>query len=59
MAKQVIYSEAARAKILAGVNGLANAVRVTLGPKGRNVIIDKSYGSPTITKDGVTVAKEI
>jgi chaperonin GroEL len=59
MSKQVIYSEDARAKILAGVNGLANAVRVTLGPKGRNVIIDKSYGSPTITKDGVTVAKEI
>ncbi len=59
MAKEVIYNEDARAKILAGVNGLANAVRVTLGPKGRNVIIDKSYGSPTITKDGVTVAKEI
>ncbi len=59
MSKQVIYGQDARAKILAGVNGLANAVRVTLGPKGRNVIIDKSYGSPTITKDGVTVAKEI
>jgi chaperonin GroEL len=59
MAKQVIYDQDARAKILAGVNGLANAVRVTLGPKGRNVVIDKSFGSPTITKDGVTVAKEI
>jgi chaperonin GroEL len=59
MAKEVIYNQDARAKILAGVDGLANAVRVTLGPKGRNVIIDKSFGSPTITKDGVTVAKEI
>jgi chaperonin GroEL len=59
MSKLVIYDQEARAKILAGVDGLANAVRVTLGPKGRNVIIDKSYGSPTITKDGVTVAKEI
>ena len=59
MSKLIIYDQEARAKILAGVDGLANAVRVTLGPKGRNVIIDKSYGSPTITKDGVTVAKEI
>jgi len=59
MAKEVIYEQEARARILAGVDGLANAVRVTLGPKGRNVIIDKSFGSPTITKDGVTVAKEI
>ena len=59
MAKEVIFEQDARAKILAGVDGLANAVRVTLGPKGRNVIIDKSFGSPTITKDGVTVAKEI
>ena len=59
MAKEVIYDQDARAKILAGVDGLANAVRVTLGPKGRNVIIEKSFGSPTITKDGVTVAKEI
>ncbi|MEZ4332684.1 MAG: chaperonin GroEL [Myxococcota bacterium] len=59
MAKVVIYERDARSKILAGVDGLANAVRVTLGPKGRNVIIDKSFGSPTITKDGVTVAKEI
>jgi len=59
MAKEVIFEQDARAKILKGVDGLANAVRVTLGPKGRNVIIDKSFGSPTITKDGVTVAKEI
>jgi chaperonin GroEL len=59
MAKEVIYDQDARGKILKGVDGLANAVRVTLGPKGRNVIIDKSFGSPTITKDGVTVAKEI
>ena len=59
MAKEVIFEQDARAKILEGVDGLANAVRVTLGPKGRNVVIDKSFGSPTITKDGVTVAKEI
>mgnify|MGYP003574316723 CR=1 FL=1 len=59
MAKEVIFDQEARGKILKGVDGLANAVRVTLGPKGRNVIIDKSFGSPTITKDGVTVAKEI
>jgi chaperonin GroEL len=59
MAKEVIFEQDARTKILEGVDGLANAVRVTLGPKGRNVIIDKSFGSPTITKDGVTVAKEI
>jgi chaperonin GroEL len=57
--KRIVYSEEARAKILAGVNKLANAVKVTLGPKGRNVILDKKYGSPLITKDGVTVAKEI
>ena len=57
--KKSFTTQDARAKILAGVDGLANAVRVTLGPKGRNVIIDKSFGSPTITKDGVTVAKEI
>ncbi|HEU4431381.1 MAG TPA: chaperonin GroEL [Myxococcota bacterium] len=57
--KEIKYEQAARDKILAGVNGLANAVRVTLGPKGRNVIIEKSWGSPTVTKDGVTVAKEI
>ncbi len=54
MAKEIRYDQDARQKLLAGVNGLANAVRVTLGPKGRNVIIDKSFGSPTVTKDGVT-----
>ena len=59
MAKQIVYSEVARQKILAGVDQLANCVKVTLGPKGRNVILDKKFGSPTITKDGVTVAKEI
>jgi chaperonin GroEL len=59
MAKDITYGDASRQAILRGVNGLANAVKVTLGPKGRNVIIGKSYGSPTITKDGVTVAKEI
>jgi chaperonin GroEL len=57
--KEIRYEQAARDKMLAGVNGLANAVRVTLGPKGRNVVIEKSWGSPTVTKDGVTVAKEI
>ena len=59
MAKQIVYSEAARQNILAGIDQLANCVKVTLGPKGRNVILDKKFGSPTITKDGVTVAKEI
>ena len=58
-AKEIIYTEQGRNRILAGVNALAEAVRVTLGPKGRNVVIEKSYGPPTITKDGVTVAKEI
>src|SRR6202142_1415527 len=58
-AKEIIYNEAARSMILAGVNALADAVKVTLGPKGRNVVIEKSFGSPTVTKDGVTVAKEI
>ncbi|KKQ79540.1 MAG: 60 kDa chaperonin 2 [Parcubacteria group bacterium GW2011_GWC2_38_7] len=58
-AKQIIFSEEARSKILKGVNILAQAVAVTLGPKGRNVVLDKSFGSPLITKDGVTVAKEI
>jgi chaperonin GroEL len=58
-AKQIIYSEDARGAILRGVNKLADAVKVTLGPKGRNVVIEKKFGSPTITKDGVTVAKEI
>src|SRR2546426_1564294 len=59
MAKQITYGEQSRQAILRGVNQLANAVKVTLGPRGRNVIIDKKFGSPTITKDGVTVAKEI
>ncbi len=59
MAKQVIHGEESRAAILRGINQLADAVRITLGPKGRNVVIDKKFGSPTITKDGVTVAKEI
>src|ERR1700674_788751 len=59
MAKQIVYGDASRQGILRGVNSLANAVKVTLGPKGRNVILDKKFGSPTITKDGVTVAKEI
>lgn len=58
-AKQVLFSDEARAKMLDGVNTLANAVKVTLGPKGRNVVLDKAYGAPTITKDGVSVAKEI
>jgi len=59
MAKEIRYDESARQKLLSGVNQLANAVKVTLGPKGRNVVIEKSWGSPTVTKDGVTVAKEI
>jgi chaperonin GroEL len=59
MAKQIVYHEDARSALLRGVNQLADAVKVTLGPKGRNVVIDKKFGSPTITKDGVTVAKEI
>src|SRR6478736_3165231 len=58
-AKEVRFSRDARERILAGVDTLANAVKVTLGPKGRNVVIDKSFGAPRITKDGVTVAKEI
>jgi len=59
MAKQIVYGERSRQAILRGVNQLADAVKVTLGPKGRNVVLDKKFGSPTITKDGVTVAKEI
>lgn len=59
MAKQVVFSRDAREKMLAGVDTLANAVKVTLGPKGRNVVLEKSYGSPLITNDGVTIAKEI
>src|SRR5215510_2040357 len=58
-AKQIHYSRTARTRILHGVNLLADAVKVTLGPKGRNVVIEKSFGSPVVTKDGVTVAKEI
>src|SRR5687768_4015254 len=59
MAKQIVYGDASRQGILRGVDSLANAVKVTLGPRGRNVILDRKFGSPTITKDGVTVAKEI
>jgi len=59
MAKQIVYGDSSRQGILRGVNSLANAVKVTLGPKGRNVILDTQFGSPTITKDGVTVAKAI
>jgi chaperonin GroEL len=59
MAKQIVYGEQSRHAILSGINQLADAVKVTLGPRGRNVILGKAYGAPTITKDGVTVAKEI
>src|SRR5213595_1879004 len=59
MAKQIVHGEESRAAILRGVSQLADAVNITLGPRGRNVVLDKKYGSPTITKDGVTVAKEI
>jgi len=58
-AKQLIFSEEARRKVLSGVEQLSKAVKATLGPKGRNVVLDKKFGSPTVTKDGVTVAKEI
>ncbi|MCW5830641.1 MAG: chaperonin GroEL, partial [Deltaproteobacteria bacterium] len=58
-AKDILYGETGRAQLLRGVNALADAVKVTLGPKGRNVVIEKTFGSPTITKDGVTVAKEV
>ena len=58
-AKEVKFGSDARSRMLAGVDTLANAVKVTLGPKGRNVVLDKSFGAPRITKDGVTVAKEI
>jgi chaperonin GroEL len=58
-AKDIVFSESARSSVLRGVNALADAVKVTLGPKGRNVVINKSFGSPLVTKDGVTVAKEI
>src|SRR3989449_8258460 len=59
MAKQIVHGEDSRQAILRGINVLANAVKITLGPKGRNVVLDKKFGSPLITKDGVTVAKEI
>ena len=59
MAKQLLFEDQARAKMLKGVEKLANAVAVTMGPTGRNVIIDKSFGGPTVTKDGVTVSKEV
>jgi hypothetical protein len=59
MANQITYGDPSRQAILRGVNGLANAVKVTLGPKGRHVVLGTAFGSPTITKDGVTVAKEI
>jgi chaperonin GroEL len=58
-AKEIRFGEDARAKMVRGVNVLANAVKATLGPKGRNVVLEKSFGAPTITKDGVSVAKEI
>src|SRR5213595_192112 len=58
-AKEILFSQSARAEIALGLNTLANAVKVTLGPRGRNVVIEKSWGAPTVTKDGVTVAKEI
>ena len=59
MAKEIKFGEDARKSLLEGVNKLANTVKVTLGPKGRNVVLDKSYGAPLITNDGVTIAKEI
>src|SRR3954463_12154254 len=59
MAKQLLYTDEARKKLLAGADKLAHAVGITLGPTGRNVIVDKSFGGPTVTKDGVTVSKEI
>ena len=59
MAKQIVYADDSRQAIMRGVNQLADAVKVTLGPKGRNVVLEKKFGGPTITKDGVTVAKEI
>jgi len=58
-AKDVRFGDSARQRMLQGVNTLADAVKVTLGPKGRNVVLDKSFGAPTVTKDGVSVAKEI
>ncbi|MDQ3731886.1 MAG: chaperonin GroEL, partial [Pseudomonadota bacterium] len=57
--KEVRFSDEARHRMMGGINVLANAVKATLGPKGRNVVLDKSFGAPTVTKDGVSVAKEI
>ncbi|MBZ5498193.1 MAG: chaperonin GroEL, partial [Acidobacteriia bacterium] len=59
MAKDIVHGEKSRQALLSGVNQLADAVKITLGPRGRNVVLDKKFGSPVITKDGVTVAKEI
>ena len=59
MAKQILFNEEARRKLEAGVNALADAVKVTLGPKGRNVVLEKKFGAPTITNDGVTIARDI
>ena len=59
MAKEIAYGSEARAKLLAGIDKLADTVKVTLGPKGRNVVLDKKYGAPLITNDGVTIAKDI
>ena len=59
MAKQIIFGEDARKKLQAGIDQLANTVKVTLGPKGRNVVLDKKYGTPLITNDGVTIAKDV
>jgi len=59
VAKQLIYDETARRSLKKGVDGLADAVKVTLGPKGRNVVLDKKFGAPTITNDGVTIAREV
>jgi chaperonin GroEL len=59
MAKQIIFNEEARSKFKAGIDKVADAVKMTIGPRGRNVVLDKGYGSPTITNDGVSIAKEI
>ena len=59
MAKQLIFDESARRSLKAGIDRLADAVKVTIGPKGRNVVLDKKFGSPTITNDGVTIARDI
>ncbi len=59
MSKEILYGSEARAKLIKGVNVLADAVKVTLGPNGRNVVIEKAFGAPRVTKDGATVAKEI